>query len=452
MPTLSSPGIGSGLDTKAIVEQLMAAERQPVVRLDGRRVELQAQVSAYGSLKSAVSSFRDAVEKLSDLSKFKVYAATSSDKNIIDATASSAAARGTYSLVVNRIAENHRLAAGTTLVDSGVTKVGAVGDTMTIAVGTAAFTVDSGDKTLAQIRDAINQATDNAGVTASIIKDNVGYRLSLSANATGSAKVITATYSGADPFAFTTLNADRDGSGGFTAADLDASLRLEGQFNITSTSNSLTDAIEGVTLTLKQAGAVTLNVSRDNAAVETAVRGIVKGYSDLVSTMSKMRGQVLKSDSPVLANLETQLRAVLNRSSTTTSIFGNVFQLGVSTLKSGSLELDSKALASALGTDFDGVATLFADPAHGIAKQLQNLADSFLATGGALDGRAQSLNSEIKQTDARKIQLEQRLAQVQLRYTQQFGSLDSVISSLNRTGSLVTQQLTALANATTYRR
>ncbi len=441
---LSSPGIGSGIDVRGIIQSLMSVERQPLIALETRNVELKAQVSAYGALKSAISTFRDAVGKLSDLAKFKVFAATSSDTAVIAATASSSAARGVYNLIVNRIAENHRLASTRTFADSGTTTMGAAGDTMTITVGASAFVVESGGKTLSGVRDAINTAATNTGVTASVIKDNVGFRLSLSANDTGSAKAITLGYSGTDPFTLTTLNTDRDGVIGFTNADLDASVKLEGQFDITSSSNSLTDTIQGVTLTLKKAGTVTVNVERDTGAVERSVQGFAKAYSDLVGTMGKMRGQVLKSDSPVLRNMETQLRAVLNSPSNAASSFANAFELGLSTTKSGTLEINSKTLTSALSSDFDGIANLFADPTHGLAVQLEDLAESFLATGGPLDGRSQGINNELRSNAERKPRLEERVRQIELRITQQFNSLDSVIARLSQSNNLLTQQLATL--------
>lgn len=441
---LSSPGIGSGIDVRGIIEKLMSVEKQPLIALETRNVELKAQVSAYGSLKGAVSTFRDAVAKLSDLTKFKVYTATSSDKDVVSPTASSTAARGVYTVQVNRIAENHRMASTQTFANADVAVIGTAGDTLTITGGGSSFVVESGGKTLNQIRDAINTNATNTGVTASVIKDNVGYRLSLSANKTGSEGALTLSYSAADPFTMTTLNTDRDGTAGFTTADLDASVKLEGQFDITSSSNTLTEAIQGVSLTLKKAGTVTINVDRDNGAVEKSVQDFVKAYSDLVGTMGKMRGQVLKSDSPVLLNLETQLRAVLNSASRADSGFSNAFEIGISTLKSGTLELNSKTLTGALASNFDGVAKLFGDPASGLAMQLRNLADSFLATGGPLDGRSQGLDSELRQNADRKTRLEERVRQVELRYTQQFNSLDSLVSRLSQTSSMLTQQLSAI--------
>ena len=447
MPNISTPGIGSGLDIKGIISKLMSVESQPQVVLDSESVTLQSQVSAYGSLKSAVSTFRDAVAQLADLSKFKVYAATSSDTTTVDATASSTAARGVYNIVVNRIAENHRMASATTYADSGTTAIGVVGDKMTIGVGGSNFTVATGGQTLSQIRDAINSAADNSGVTASVLKDNTGFRLLLSSNDTGSAKALAVTYTGSDPFGLTTLNAARSGgAGAFTPTDLDANLIVENRYSITSSSNSLTDAIQGVTLNLKKAGSISINVNRDTAAVQSAVNGVAKSYSDLVGTMKKMRGDVLKSDNSVLLNLESQLRGVLNGRNQASSRFANVFELGLSTQKDGTLTVDSSALNKALQSDFDGVANLFADATSGIAKKLTAVADGFLATGGPLDGRTQGLDSELRQNTSKKNALQVRLQQIQLRYTQQFNALDSVISQLNQTSNLVTQQLTALTN------
>lgn len=216
---LSTPGIGSGLDIGGIIDKLMSLERAPVSRIDTRLVELKAQVSAYGSLKSAVSTFRDSLDKLADISKFKAFTATSSAATVVTTSASGSSGKGVYNINVQRLAENHRMAAGTTYADTGSTTIGTAGDTMTIGVGTESFTVDVGGKTLAGIRDAINTASANTGMTASVLKDDAGYRLSLSSNSTGSGKALSVSYSGGDLFALQTLNADRNSSGGFTTAD-----------------------------------------------------------------------------------------------------------------------------------------------------------------------------------------------------------------------------------------
>ncbi len=443
---LSTPGIGSGLDIGGIVDKLMSLERAPVSKVDAKIVELQSQVSAYGSLKSAISTFRDSVAKLADISKFKVYSATSSSTDVLSASASSSAAKGVYNIEVLRIAENHRMAAGTTYADTTTTAIGTTGDTMAVSVGDKAFTVATGGKTLADIRDAINGARDNSGVTASIIKDDVGYRLTLSASSTGSSNLVSVAYSGTDQFALQTLNTDRDSSGGFTKADLDASVKLENSFTITSSTNSLSSAIDGVALTLVAAGKSAVNVSRDISSVQGSVQAMTRAYSTLVSLMGKMRVEVLKSDTSAVSGIESQLRAALS-SNINAGNFTNAFQLGISTQKNGTLAVDNSTLANALNNDFDGVAKLFADPNNGLATRLAKLADSYLVTNGVLDGRAQGLDNALRDARGQKSRMEQRLIIVQARLTKQYNALDSVVSGLQRTGNLVTQQLDALTNA-----
>jgi|LNFM01.1.fsa_nt_gb flagellar hook-associated protein 2 len=446
MTTLSSPGIGSGIDVRGIIEKLMSVEQQPLVKISTRVVELKTQLSAYGSLKSSVSGFRDAIDKLADPTKFKVFKATSSDDKVVTASATSSAAKGVYNLEVQRIAENHRMAAGTTYANTDTAVLGTAGDTMTIAVGSAAFNIEFGGKTLGAIRDEINAAATNTGVTASILKDNVGYRLSLSSNGTGSDKALGLTYSGADPFALQTLNADRDTSGSFTIADLNASVRLEGQFDITSSSNTLSETIQGVSINLQAAGTTTVTVDRDTASVESSVQAFVKAYSDLVSNLGKMRGQALKSDSSGLGSIESQLRNVLSQQVNVEGSFNNAFEIGISTQKNGTLSLDSKVLTSAITTNFDGLAKLFADPDQGLAKRLSALATSFLDTGGMLDGRTQGINNQISSEESKKALLEERLKIIEVRLTKQYNSLDLVVSRMQGSANLLNQQLAGLSN------
>ncbi len=446
MPLLSSPGIGSGIDVRGIIQKLMSVEQQPLLKISTRVVELKTQLSAYGSLKSSVSGFRDAIDKLADPSKFKAFKATSSDDKIATASASSAAAKGVYNFQVLRVAENHRMAAGTTYSNTDAAVLGTAGEMMTISVGSAAFNVEFGGKTLGAIRDEINAAATNTGVTASILKDDVGYRLSLSSNGTGSDKAIGVTYAGADPFALQTLNADRDTSGSFTIADLNAAVRLEGQFDITSSSNTLTDTIQGVSINLQAAGTTTLTVDRDTASVETSVQAFVKAYSDLVSNLNKLRGQALKSDSSGLGSIENQMRNVLSQQVDLEGSFNNAFEIGISTQKSGALTLDSKLLSSAITSNFDGLAKLFADPDQGLAKRLSSLATSFLDTGGMLDGRTQGINNQISSEQSKKALLEERLKIIEVRLTKQYNSLDAVVARLTGSANLLTQQLNGLTN------
>ena len=451
MATLSSPGIGSGIDIGGIVSKLMSLEQAPLSKVNVRLVELNTQVSAFGALKSSISTFRDALDKLADLSKFKVYSATSSDATLLSASATSAAGKGIYNIEVQRIAETHRMAASTTYADTGTTTIGTAGDTLTLTAGSKSFTIDIGGKTLASIRDAINQSAGNTGVTASLLKDDAGYHLSLAANTTGHDGALSATYSGSDVFALQTLNSDRNGSGGFTTADLDAVVKLENSFTVTSSSNTLSDAVEGVSMTLIKAGTLTLKIDRDTASVQNTVQGFAKSYSDVIALMKKMRGDVQKKDPSALNSIESQMRARLSQPANVDGSFSNVFEVGISTQKNGSLAVNAATLTSAMNNDYEGFAKLFADPTSGVAHSLRALADGFLDNGAFLDTRNQSLQRQIKSQRDEKTRLELRLTATQDRLTKQYNRLDSVIASLNGTGSALLAQLNAMTASTQQR-
>ena len=447
---LSSPGIGSGLDVSTIVGQLIAIEQQPIVRLGVQEVELQTQLSALGKLKNSLSEFRDAMDALGDLTKFQVFSATSSDEDVFTASASSTAAKGVFGIQVDRIAEHHRMASSITFADIDTTLVGTAGDKMTIQVGTTSFEVDFGGKTLAAVRDAINDATDNASVTASILTDNTGNRLILSADDTGSTSALSVSYSGVDPFTLQTLNADRDGDLTFTAADLDAQLTIEGQFTVTRTSNSISDVIQGVTLDLVSAGTSTVTVDRDLDAVQNSVQEFVTTYNSLFGTIDELRNDVLRTESTSLISLESQLRAVLNTEAAVGGQFSLLFEIGVSTSRSGTLELDTEILSSALATDFEGIGNLFADPTVGYAARLESLADGFLDVDGFIDAREVSLGNQIDDIGDRRADLEFRVQSIEERLLAQFTALDVLLTRMNTTSTFLTQQLDVLANLNSF--
>lgn len=450
---ISSPGIGSGLDVNSIVSQLMAVERQPVSRLQSQKSTYQSQLSAYGQLKSALSSFRDAMAKLDSPSDFRLFTATSADEDVYSASAGSSAAAGSYGIEVVRIAERHRMAAGDANTYATTdTDIGASG-TMSIAVGAEpAFDIDLTGKSLADVRDAINNASDNPGVTASIINDDLGNRLVVTADDTGSSNALAVSYSGADPFAFQTLNTDRDSSGGFSATDLDAVLTLEGVFTVTRSSNSIDDAIDGITLNIKAAGSADLTVARDTDGITEQAQAFVDAYNGLKSTIESLRGGTLKAENTLLS-LDRQLRTEFNTlPSGLSGSLNYLSEAGISFQKDGTLALDEEVLATALESDFDGVAQLFANDDQGYAYRVRSLADAMLQTNGLIDARQDGINDRIETLDSRIDLLGRRLEITEARYRAQFSALDGLVAELTKTGNFLTQQLAALPFANNNRR
>jgi flagellar hook-associated protein 2 len=453
MSSITATGIGSGLDINSIISQLMATERRPLEALETKKQGYDAELSAYGKLSNAISSFQSAMDNLNELSKFKIYSPTSSDENVFTATASSDAAAGSYSINTSAVAHNHKLAS--TAIADASTVVGT--GTLAISVGSSSFslTIDSSSNTLGGIRDAINNASDNTGVTATIINADGGSYLVLTADDSGTANSLSVTVTGDGD------GSDTDTSGlsqlvyvagtteNMTEIDAaqDALFTVDGNFTVTSSSNTIDTAIQGITLELKTEDSATLTVERDNEAVKESVQEFVDAYNNLDSVMEELGSGDLQGES-VLLSIESQLRSVFN--SAATGLSGNysyLAEVGVTFQKDGTLALDASTLDSALIADFDGVAQLFGDSSQGYAVQLKGITDSLLSTTGVLKVRQDGINDRIDNLEDRKVRLERRLEIVQKRYQDQFTALDTLLGNLQATSDYLTNQLSALTSS-----
>lgn len=440
---LSSPGVGSGLDVNSIVSQLMAVEQKPLTDLQAKDAQINAQISAYGKLTSSLSSFQTAMNNIGDMTKFQVNSATSSDNTVLTATASSTAAPGAHTVQVVRAAEQHKLSSTTSFASTDTI---APATSTTITVGSTAFTVDISGKTLSQVADAINGASDNAGVTATVANVDGGYKLLLTANDTGSANALSVAYSGADPFSMTTLNQDRNSDGSFTSADLDAVMILDGSSSLTATrsSNTVTDLIGGVTLNLQNAGTVTVTVARDTAAVAKSVQSFVDAYNALRSTLDTQSNGDLQGDSTVRSITSNILNVINTPPSGVTGSYSYMSQVGVSIQKDGSMTLDTAALNSALSSDYSGVANLFAASGQGYASRLGTVASQLLTSNGLITSRTDGLKTSLTSVKDSETNMQSRLDVIQQNYLAQFTALDTMLGSLKTTSTYLTQQLANL--------
>lgn len=449
---ISSPGIGSGIDTGSLVQQLVALEQQPINRLIVQEAQVGGQISAFGQIKSVLGDFQSSLSAINDLSDFTVLKASSSDSAVLTATASSVASPGIFNLTVNRIAETHRLGSQNAFADIDTTAIGTSGDQLTISVGGDSFDINYGGLTLGEIRDAINVSSSNSGVTASILKDDLGHRLLLNADDTGSDNFITLNYNNADPFNIIDLNVDRDGVGGFTSADLDAEIEVDGQFTSTQSRNLVTDLIQGVSLNLEAAGTSLIEVSHDNSAVQNAVAGFVDAYNTTLKTIRELRESTLSDDGVTLFAIENQLRGALNSVQPNAGPFNSIYQAGISSTfvfgsastDNGQLNLDATELLAALQENGASIASLFADPTNGLIPRIETVVDSFIKADGLIDGKTDSLNRRIDNIVDRREGMQLRIGLFEQRLFDQFNSLDTLVSQLRLTGDFLTQQLAVL--------
>lgn len=381
---LTAPGLGSNLDVNGLVTQLMTAEKKPLESINAREAKEQARLAAFANVKASLGNLRSTMTSLRDASRYVGFRPSVSDSSIASISVSGTPAAGSYSLEVTQLAQAQKLRSGATYASSSDT-LGS--GTLTLQFGTysgGAFTVnadkpvqtitiDSGASTLAGVRDAINNA--NAGVKASIVNDGSGQRLVLSSASTGAGsalRISVADNDGNNTDASGLSALAYDASTGGTAnlvqtqAAQDAKFVLDG-LSISKASNTVTDALEGVTLQLNKTNAgspVTVTVDKDNNAITSAVNAFVKAWNDTSATLKNLSaynaqtktGATLQGDATV-RGMQVQLRAALG--SALPGAASSLSQIGVGFDGSGNLTLDNAKLSAAIASGQD-VASLFA--------------------------------------------------------------------------------------------
>ena len=393
---LTATGIGSGLDIESLVTQLVAAERSPVEsRLLNKEATLTAELSAFGSFKGVLAGFQSALASINSLSTFGRRTAESSDLSIATVSASSAAAEGSYSLAVSQLAMSHSLASGSYL--SSASEVGT--GTLTFRFGTtdyvspdpgpesynsfsvnpergvATITIDSSNNSLEGVRDAINDA--DIGVNAVIVNDGSGYRLLLNSEQSGADNSLEITVddtgdnddldaSGLSALAFNSSATNIEQ----TVAAQDAILSING-LNITSSTNSANDVIDGVNIELKGltgASPITLSVSEDRASVKKAVTDFINGYNNFIQTANTLTAYdpdsgnagALQGDFSA-RSIVAQLRQVMTSAvEGFNGPFSSLSEMGITTQADGTLKVDSASLDDALENNFDVIVGMFA--------------------------------------------------------------------------------------------
>ncbi len=377
---ITSAGVGSGLDIDGIISELMIVESRPLSQLQAKEAKELEKLSAYGQVKSALSTFQDSVKALQDNTKFSGTKASVSEKDFLTASAGSTAQVGTYSVEVIDLAQSHKLASGS--FSNSKTALATNGKNLTIEVGTKKSELSfDADLTLEELRDKINK--EKAGVTANVVNDGTGYRLTLSATDTGAANTIkvssTSSSSDLDKLLYAGGGAAPTASNaGQTLAAADAKVKIDG-LTITDKSNTLTEAIDGLTLTLSkktEAGKpLTVNVTKDTESAKSTIEGIAKSYNELMKVLDDLTyfkadtakaGQladagILNGDSTIRW-IRTQLRAAF---STQISGISGDYSLPASVgvgfdAKTGNMTIDSTKLTKALEDDPQAVMKLFA--------------------------------------------------------------------------------------------
>jgi flagellar hook-associated protein 2 len=467
--TLSSPGIGSNLDVNSIISKLMQIEAAPLNRLEDKKSSYEAKISALGSIKSALSSMQTAMTGLGYGTDFLATTASSSDTSIVKVSGTSGATPGDHSIVVSNLAKSQTLVA-TGQTDSTAAIGSGSSTTITIDLGTTSgstFTpngsgsfnvvIDSSNNTLEGIRDAINAA--NKGVTASIVNDGTSspYRLVLTSSDTGADQSMQIQVSG-DATLTSLLNYDPvSGTKNLTetVTALDASFTVDG-ISFSKSSNTVTDAIDGVTLDLVSeapATTLTVSVSQDIDSIKQSITDFVNGFNELVkqiktqtdSGVDSGKKGALASDS-LTRYIETSIVAELNTSpsSVSGSTYTTLSSIGISFQKDGTLAVDDATLTTALETDSSNVKALFS-ASDGYGARLNDVLSELVGSGGTIDSRTNIYSDYIDNLDNQMTTVQASLDRTEKRLRAQFTSLDVLVGQMNITSNYLSQQIANLS-------
>jgi flagellar hook-associated protein 2 len=389
MASISSLGIGSGVLTSDLVDQLVQAERAPTEnRLTQKTEQTQALLSAYGKLRSAVTELRLPMRQLSAPDNLKAFSASSSNEGIAVSVDSTKASRGTYSVEVTSLAGAQALASRDVFADRDATSVGQ--GTLTLSVGdkTTNITIDNNNDTLQGLASAINDS--DAGVSAGVIDTGNGFQLVLSADETGTANAVSISVSGdtggtdtdnqgLSRFAFNT-GLDVDAGLQETIAASDAVMEING-VEVTRSTNSFENVIDGLTFDITETGSSIIKVQQDLGAVADRVQGFVDKFNALQSTIDSLAGfnaeagvgSLLTGDSTV-RSIQNQLRQVLTRvvPGLESSTVRSLADVGITTnFETGGLEFDRAKFEEQLKNNPDDVTALFAEQGRTTDSQVE---------------------------------------------------------------------------------
>ncbi len=462
--TIQFGGLATGMDTNAIIDKLMNIERLPVARLETDKTWLNNRLSAFTELDTKLNSFLGSIKTLGDPDTLQKRSAQLSSKDYLTASVSSDALAGTsYQIEVQSLAQVQK-SVSQTGVNSKTSNSFDTGSISIMVDGTVhSIDITSDNNSLEGIMQAINDA--DIGVKAGIINDGSTdpYRLVLTGQKV--ATDFSLDDSGLNSGTGTDTLGIFEGPGGTTNPPTqDASrahLFIDG-IEIYGDSNTLTEAIPGVTLDLVKAevGQTTnLSVSLDKGAIKSTISSFAKGYNDVISFITGQSviegegGGILNGDSGI-NSIKRHLQDMLTSPYNNSGVFSSLSQLGFETQKDGTLTINDDVLSAAVDNNLDSVVTLLSgeNGEDGLATQFQDYLESMTSSStGMLQGRRTSITSNVKRIDNRIETMGMRLEQREKTMRAQFSAMESLVSGMNAQSSYLTQQMDAISSIMNYR-
>jgi len=461
-PILPGLGLGSGLDTSAIVKALVDSDKAAKQsQIDRGTKANTASISGIGTLKSLMAAFAKSMTDLGSTTspQFPGFAATSSDVKIVTAIANNTAVGGSYAIDVQNMATSSKVT--TAAFKDGVTSSITAGP-LTIQQGTSTYnlTIDSG-ATLQSVRDSINAdaSLKAAGISANIVTDSFGSRLVLGSTTTGSGSDIKVSgipelTIGSAVVGTADAPMTKDSAGIIGAAAVDANFTVDGMA-LTSKTNTVDKAISGLTLNLVAKGATSITVAANNDGLKASIQKFVDSYNALANGISKLTTPSVDADgNPVSAALtgDALPRSILStvRDPLAETGAGNqltvLAQLGITTnQKTGALDFDSTKFTAAMNDKKLGgeVQELFTG-SNGLLERMTKAITPFTETGGILDQRSNSLSKTSTKLAADQAALDRRIETLTAVLTKKYNDMDTLVGKLKATASNITSMFEAM--------
>ncbi|WP_439517871.1 flagellar filament capping protein FliD [Hydrogenophaga sp.] len=467
MATISSPGIGSGLDVQNIVSQLVAIEKAPLKQLETQATSFKTKLSVYGTIKSQVSALGDAAAKLSTSAGWNAVTSTSSNPSAVSVTAAAGAAATGLTLEVQQLARAQSTASTAVPTDSAMG-----GGTMTISLGTwsgGAFTagtgtpvnitINPGQDTLTAIAARINEA--GAGVSATVLRDASGERLLMRSSTTGEANGFRIEVAESGGAGLSRLAYDGSGAGMTQTRAAQNALATINGVAVVSATNRMTDTLPGLTVQLSQVttAPVEIDVSIDPEGARKNIQTFIDAYNALTKTLadatrydptSKSAG-ALQGDGTAVG-LQNALRSMM-RSVTASSPFERLADVGIEAKSGGELSLNATKFDAALTTNYEGLRQLFtvanANPtSQGFGLKIRTFAQGLIDSDGVVSARSEAIQNALTRNGKEQDKVNDRAARAEVRLLAQYNAMDANVGRLSGLNAFVTQQI-ALWNKST---
>ena len=449
MPVASFSGLASGIDTAALVKQLVQLERAPIQRIEDKQSDLNAQSKKFTALKDLLGKLQTAAKDLDSRDEFLTSSASSSDDKSVTASVSGAAELGSIDVEVTSLASAQRTYSNP--IDSK-SQAGLFGTgELLIQIGDQDLQIQvSHLSTLDSIAADINSR--GAPLTASVLFTGGAYRLSVTAKNTGAANEITFTE---EPQLLLGLS-DEDN---LQRPAADAVFKIDG-FDATSATNTVTDVIPGLSFQLKdETASTTITVTRDETAIKAKVQAFVDAYNAVqkqlnaefaFSGQAKIGGGSLAGDSS-LRGIQSALRTLAgDKVAGLTGLFSTFSSVGVRAQGDGSLKFETDVFSKALAQDPEAVAAVFTKSdtgsTIGMAAQFSDAIDGMIdGTKAVLPQRIQSIADRVRSMDDQIDNMERRMERYEQDLQVRFAAMEQLLSQLQGQGSQLTSILSGLS-------